>query len=170
MLGTKFDNNLSLYNCRLRDIALAAILFWAVPAWAGEVEVGGKALAAGDYQSAYNEFRPLAERGNPSAQFNLGVMYAVGHGVKKNLAEAVKWFTLAAEQGYNNAQRNLGSMYILGQGVEQDFVKGYLWADLSAAQGDKESALLRDTLEKEMTADQIAQARKLASDWKASKN
>lgn len=150
-------------------LAFFVLGLFALPALAGEVEVGAKALAAGDFQAAYNEFLPLAERGNPSAQFNLGVMYSVGQGVQKNLATAARWFGLAAEQGYGNAQRNLGVMYTLGQGVEQDFVKGYLWSELSAVQGNKESALLRDTLEKEMTSEQINQARKLVSEWKPSK-
>lgn len=158
------------FDCRLHFVLLAAIFIFASSARAGEVEVGAKALSDGDYLAAYHEFRPLAERGNPAAQFNLGVMYAVGQGVKKDLGEAAKWFGLAAEQGYSNAQRNLGAMYTLGQGVDQDFVKGYMWSDLSASQGDRESALLRDTLEKEMTAEQIGEARKQISEWKPSKN
>lgn len=131
-----------------------------------DVEIGGQALERGDYTAAYNEFRPLAERGNAVAQFNLGVMYANGQGVPQSYAEAVRWFRMAAAQGYVNAQRNLGVMYTLGRGVQQDYVQGYLWSELSAARGDKESALLRNTLMKEMTEEQIAEARKLVREWK----
>lgn len=148
----------------LRIFWLGLFTLIAVPAWALDVEVGGQALR--DYTAAYNEFRPLAERGNAVAQFNMGVMYANGQGVKQDHAEAVRWFRMAAAQGYANAQRNLGVMYTLGRGVQQDYVQGYLWSELSAARGDKESALLRNTLMKEMTEEQIAEARKLVREWK----
>ena len=146
--------------------ALNLLMLIALPAWAGEVEVGSQALERGDYAAVYNEFRPLAERGNAAAQFNLGVMYVNGHGVAQDPAEAVRWFRLAAAQGYVNAQRNLGVMYTLGRGVPQDYVQGYFWSELSAAQGDREAALLRDTLVKEMTDEQIAEAKNLAREWK----
>lgn len=142
------------------------LILTALPVWAGEVEVGARALEQGDYAAVYNEFRPLAEHGNAAAQFNLGVMYANGQGVPQDHAEAARWFRMAAAQGYVNAQRNLGVMYTLGRGVPQDYVQGYLWSELSAAQGDRESAMLRDTLVKEMTDEQIAEAKKLARDWK----
>ncbi|OGW23487.1 MAG: hypothetical protein A3K09_05680 [Nitrospinae bacterium RIFCSPLOWO2_12_FULL_47_7] len=122
----------------------------------------------GDFATVYNEFRPLAERGNAAAQFNLGVMYTNGQGVQQDHAEAVRWFLMAAMQGYVNAQRNLGAMYTMGRGVRQDYVQGYFWSELSAAQGDRESALLRDTLVREMTNGQIVEAKKLVREWKPS--
>ncbi len=145
---------------------LFLLMLITLPAWAEEVEVGIQAMERGDYAAVFNEFRPLAERGNPAAQFNLGVMYANGQGVARDDAEAARWFHKAAEQGYANAQRNLGVIYILGRGVPQDYVRGYLWSDLSAAQGDRDSALLRDTMMKEMTPEQIAEAQQMAKAWK----
>ena len=46
--------------------------------------------AAGDYATALREWRPFAEQGNASAQFNLGVMYGNGQGVTLDYAEAVR--------------------------------------------------------------------------------
>jgi uncharacterized protein len=40
------------------------------------VEDGQAAYQIGDYATALEIFRSLAEQGNASAQFNLGVMYA----------------------------------------------------------------------------------------------
>ena len=51
-----------------------------------------------------------AEQGDPRAQFNLGVMYRIGQGVKQNYPEAVKWYRLAADQGDSSAQYLLGLM------------------------------------------------------------
>ena len=53
----------------------------------------------------------LAERGNAQAQFNLGMMYENGQGVRQDDAEAVKWYRLAAEQGFAPAQVLLDTIY-----------------------------------------------------------
>jgi TPR repeat protein len=58
-----------------------------------------------------------AEQGDPQAQNDLGVKYALGQGVPQDEAEAVKWYRKAAEQGDANAQFSLGAMYGIGQGV-----------------------------------------------------
>jgi TPR repeat protein len=49
--------------------------------------------------STIDERRAEAERGDPGAQFELGVAYAKGEGVTKDSAEAAKWFLKSAEQG-----------------------------------------------------------------------
>ena len=77
----------------------------------------------------------LAERENAQAQFNLGMMYENGQGVRQDDAEAVKWYRLAAEQGYAPAQSNLGVMYENGQGVRQDDAEAVKWYQQAAAQG-----------------------------------
>ena len=41
------------------------------------------------------------------SQFNLGLMYVNGDGVKKSLAEAVFWMAKAAAQGHDTALKNL---------------------------------------------------------------
>ena len=72
---------------------------------------------AGDSREAVRLYRMAAEKGNPVAQTNLGVMYAAGEGaLPRNPAEAVRLYRLAAEQGFPGAQANLGVMYALGQG------------------------------------------------------
>ena len=44
--------------------------------------------------------RPLANHGDASCQFNLGLMYMTGHGVQQDDTAAALWFRKAAEQGY----------------------------------------------------------------------
>ena len=81
----------------------------------------------------------LAERGNAQAQFNLGMMYENGQGVRQDDAEAVKWYRLAAEQGFAQAQSNLGVMYDNGQGVRQDYAEALRWYRKAAEQGVAEA-------------------------------
>ena len=75
---------------------------------------------AGDYSTALQEWKPLADQGDASAQTNLGVMYKFGQGVLQDYAEAVRWYRLAADQGDARAQLSLGVMYANGWGVLQD--------------------------------------------------
>jgi TolA-binding protein len=51
-------------------------------------ENGVAAYERGDYATAMRLWRPLADRGNGDAQYNLGVMYDKGLGVRPNDAVA----------------------------------------------------------------------------------
>jgi TPR repeat protein len=112
-------------------------------------------------------YRLSAEQGNAGGQTDLGVMYLKGlGGVLQDYAEAARLFTLAAEQGANAAQYDLGLLYAQGQGVPQDYVRAHMWFNLSAAGGNQEAVKDRDTITHRMTPDQIAEAQKLAREWK----
>ena len=67
-------------------------------------------------QHSVEKYQKAADRGDANAQFHLGLYYANGQGVEKNLTEAAKWYRKAAEQGYAKAQCNLGLCYANGQG------------------------------------------------------
>lgn len=49
-----------------------------------------------------------AEKGNTSAQFNLGIMYFSGQGVEQDYAKSADWLEKAANLGHATAQSNLG--------------------------------------------------------------
>ena len=102
---------------------------------AAEMGKCSDAYESGNYKTALQEWKPLAEKGNTPAQFNLGQMYNRGQGVPQNDKTAVKWYTLAAEQGNATAQYNLGVMYDEGHGVLQDYKTAVKWYTLSAEQG-----------------------------------
>ena len=76
-----------------------------------DYQAGVEAYERGDYETALQELRPLAEGSNPQAQYFLGRMYANGWGIAQDYEEAVKWYHKAAEQGYAFAQSRLGYMY-----------------------------------------------------------
>jgi TPR repeat protein len=103
------------------------------------------------------------------AQSNLGAMYYGGQGVVQDYIEAVKWFRLGAAQGDASAQYNLGVMYGKGLGVVQDYVIAHMWFNLAGAQGYKDAIKSREAAETAMTAQQIAEAQKLARECLAIK-
>jgi TPR repeat protein len=80
--------------------------------------------------------------------------------------QAAKWYREAADQGVGEAQFGLGLLYARGQGVPQDDVQAYMWFELSAAQGDQAAVSNRDATAQRMTPEQIAEAQKLAHDWR----
>ncbi len=127
---------------------------------------GWAAYKSGDYATAHCEWRPLAEYDHVKAQYNLGSMYSKGQGVPKNYAEAVRWTRKAAEQGFAKAQTNLGVMYAQGQGVPRDYVRAHMWISLAAAQGLKYAVKLRKIHDKQLTLAQLAEAGRLAREWK----
>ena len=84
----------------------------------------------------------------------------------QDYTEAVRWYRKAADQGNAFAQNNLGVMYDNGNGVAQDYVQAHMWYNLAAEQGVKLAIENRDSAAEEMTPAQIAEAQKLAREWK----
>ena len=76
--------------------ALTALMLFATPVVAGDLEDGLAAYNAGDYQKAVRLWKPLAEQGDKWAQALLGWMYDNGWGVPKDAAKAVSWYRKAA--------------------------------------------------------------------------
>ncbi|MGB7692825.1 MAG: hypothetical protein WBM12_08105 [Pseudolabrys sp.] len=85
---------------------------------------------------------------------------------RRDYTTAVRLNRPLAEQGDANAQYNLGVFYDNGLGVPQDKVRAYMWFNLSAAQGRDGAAAFRDLIARRMTPAQIAEAQKLAREWK----
>jgi len=118
-------------------LALATVLALAfTPLAAQDFQKGLAAAQAGDFATALQEWTPLADQGNASAQYNLGIMYGQGQGVPQDDAEAIRWYRLAADQGNASAQYNLGVMYRRGDGVPQDYAEAIRWYRLAADQGN----------------------------------
>jgi len=121
-----------------------------------------------DYKEAVRWYRLAAEQGNAPAQNDLGARYTYGQGVPRDYKEAVRWYRLAADQGYAFAQNNLGSMYASGHGVHRDYILAHMWYNLAGA-GGSQSAKNRDSVAAKMKPAQIAEAQRLAREWKPTK-
>ncbi len=118
--------NLTLTIC----LTLAVLLGSTGTSWGADYGKGYAAYDSGDFATALREWRPLAEKGDYRAQYNLGGMYVNGLGVPQDYKTAVKWYTLAAEQGDASAQHSLGSMYRYGEGVLHDYKTALTWLSL----------------------------------------
>ena len=129
-----------------------------------------------DYTKALKWYRIAAEKGIPDAQHNLGLMYHNGQGVPQNYIEAAKWYRRAAQQGMPDSQVNLGIMYYHGQGVSQDYVLAHMWLNLAASQYPasvrenlNDAFHYKNIVKSLMTPAQIAEAQRLAREWKPKK-
>jgi TPR repeat protein len=118
-----------------------------------------------NHKLAAQWFRKAAEQGDANVQYYLGVMYDQGKGVPQNQKLAAQWFRKAAEQGYAHAQNTLGLMYSNGEGVMQDYVQAQKWFNLAATENAKYRAN-RNQHAEQMTPAQIAEAQKMAREWK----
>jgi TPR repeat protein len=83
--------------------------------------------------------RRRAVKGDPIAQFELGMMYANGQALAKDDVLAAAWFRKAADQGNANAQHRLGVMYDTGQGVDKDGSQAVSWYRKAAVNGHHEA-------------------------------
>ncbi len=149
---------------------MAAMLFllWPQP----EVDLGvlGSRLDLGmTTEEAVSHYREAAEQGDAEAQTMLGAIYFYGTKVPKDDAEAAIWYRKAAEQGNPMAQARLGAMYDKGQGVPQDHLEAYAWANIAASQGSargkEEAAQLRDSIARNLTADDLSKAQRRAKEY-----
>jgi len=84
----------------------------------------------------------LAENGDATAQYNLGIMYSKGQETEKDLEKAFDWIQKSAKQGHTPAQYTLGRMYMLAQGVATNGDKAFYWAEIAAKKNDKDGQSL----------------------------
>jgi hypothetical protein len=78
----------------------------------------------------------------------------------------VRLFRELAENDNGDAQYDLGVLYANGRGVPQDYILAHMWLNLSAAKGDQQASEARRTVAAQMSPEQLAEAQKLAREWK----
>ena len=108
---------------------------------AQSVKAGIDAWQKSDYASAVAIWRPLAEKGDADAAFNLGQAYRLGKGVDLNLAAAQTWYERAADKGHLDAQTTLG--LLLFQNGNQ--IAGLRWLKGAADKGEPRAMLMYGT-------------------------
>ena len=126
-----------------------------------ELSAADEAYSAENYAKAAVLYRKDAELGVIVAQVNLAFLYLDGLGVAQDYKEAAQWFAKAAEQGNAEAQTNLAQLYLEGKGVAQNGVEAVKWLLVAGAFQSAAAA------EKNLSQEQVAQARKQAADWTA---
>jgi uncharacterized protein len=96
---------------------------------------GMEAYGKGDYKTAMENWKPVAERGDASAETNVGLLYSQGKGVKQDYTQALDWYKKAAMQNYPDAEYNLGILYRDGKGVAADAKEALRWFTYAANSG-----------------------------------
>ncbi len=89
-----------------------------------------------DSQKLLLETKARAEHGEAQAQHDLGIRYLMSWDVKRDYAEAAKWFRKSAEQNFATAQFQLADCYLTGRGVALDQKEAVRWYRKAAEQGD----------------------------------
>jgi hypothetical protein len=107
---------------------------------------------------------PMAQAGDPQAQYELAGFYHYGYVGANDYTKALKWYRASARQGYADAMVGLSVMYLGGQGVAQDRREAFVWLNLAAQYMSDKQALgkikrIRDGIGKNLTKDDIAFAK-----------
>jgi TPR repeat protein len=105
-MGPREDGEIIMRNnsiCPIRNMAIGIVAAFAIVlSWqtlAGPFEEGVAAEEKYDFPTAVQEYEKAAAVGNVKAQSRLGMMYALGEGVRVNDVEAHMWFIIAAQHG-----------------------------------------------------------------------
>lgn len=122
----------------LLGLAIAAL---SLPAAAQSVPAGIDAWQKGDTAGAVAIWRPLADKGDADAAFNLGQAYRLGKGVPLDLAQAQGWLERAARKGHVDAQSTLG--LLLFQNGNR--VSAMRWLKAAAEAGEPRAMLMVGT-------------------------
>ena len=124
--------------CQRRFLFALLLLVPCTPSRADPLTDARVAYEAGRKEEAVKLMRQAAEKGDPKAQYSLGVMCEHGRGVAQDYAQALDWYLKAANQGHAQAQNNLGYLYYTGRGAKQDYAKAFAWYSKSVQNPDSE--------------------------------
>ncbi|SUA35716.1 TPR repeat protein [Neisseria zoodegmatis] len=81
-----------------------------------------------NFEKAFKLYQIAADTGFAPAQYNLGIAYHNGEGVRPDFKEAVKWYELAANQGWRPAIAVLVDIYSRGSPeIPKDEAKVQYW-------------------------------------------
>lgn len=82
--------------------AVVAVFCAVCPVYA-DTAAGLAAFKKADYATAYKEWKAAAQKGQAEAEYDLGLLYAKGLGVERDLGIAQQWYESAALQGNSQA-------------------------------------------------------------------
>jgi uncharacterized protein len=120
-----------------------------------------------DFAQAARWYEKAGNQGDIDALYNLGYMYHEGEGVARDYRKANELFLSVAAKGRFDEQRRgvkacsmLGRSYRYGEGVPRDYVEAYKWYLVAAVQGHPTAQADMKEIERFMSADEIAIAKK----------
>ena len=111
---------------------LGILSFLALALILGGADVAADERLPGDYLSSY---RAAAEKGDPKAQYYLGLRYEKGITGTPDHRTAARWYGEAAANGHREAGFRLGLFYQHGLGVGRDLQRAADWYRAAAEAG-----------------------------------
>lgn len=125
-----------------------------------------------------------AAKGDPDAEYNLGIMYdnrIDDHGnavaptddndipIASNRAEAMKWMRRAAEHGQRRAQMRLAELYAAGPAAARNYGSACQWFIIAMHGLDgvhrQHAQDGYDSVRSQLTTTEVLAARRRARDW-----
>jgi len=123
-------------------------------------------ITIGTSFASTTELEQQAEQGDRLAAYQLASHYDnQTTDTDNNQKLAVKWYQKSAEAGFETAQMMLAFKYALGNGTEKSMQTAYTWFAVVAEAGNETAVAYREKAKLELTAEQIAEAQKLAQEW-----
>ncbi|MFV9615357.1 MAG: hypothetical protein ACNYZG_05330 [Gammaproteobacteria bacterium] len=114
---------------------------------ANDLEDAVTAMRTGDFAEAYCILRPLAERGDADAQYNIGWMYMNGYGLRVNDRLALEWWNKASDQGHTDASFSIAMLYDLGDGdVPKDSKKAIDYYLIAVKEGQEDAITILQSM------------------------
>jgi len=138
---------------------IACLLLAALLVGCGGAGPGIAEYASGNYPNARRYLTPLAQKGDPEAQYYLGQMSAHSLGGPRDPAMAEHWYRASAEQGYADSQYQLGLLLAGGQGVAKDENAALAWLRKAADQGHPQAEFEWQELRAELAERAKSEAR-----------
>jgi hypothetical protein len=116
-------------------VCLLLVALCAGPAYADDYTDGVQAYDEEDFAGAMALWKPIAEAGDPRAQYAVANLYIEGLGVAENLVTAGYWLERSAMGGLPLAQFRLGNAYREGYGFEKNDTEAVNWWHRAAENG-----------------------------------
>lgn len=126
-------------------------------------------LGVADLSAAVSWFGRAAQANFAPAQNNLATLHERGAGVPQDYETAIKLYTLAAQQGHADATLAIARLNAAGAGTKQNLELAWALATIADERGDKNAAAFITEVEKILTKEQLAGAKKELSRLKAPK-
>lgn len=101
-------------NLYLRLVLVTGFLLCSLAATAEPLAEASQAIDAGQHGKAIQLLTPLANAGNPQAQYRLGLLHYHGQGVPEDERLAISLWKKAASQGSAEAMFQIGNAFLLG--------------------------------------------------------
>ncbi|WP_235914562.1 tetratricopeptide repeat protein [Rugamonas rivuli] len=117
-----------------------------------------------DYDQAASWYQKAAAQHYAPSEFQLSLMYQSGKIKPVDYVQAFDWCIQAAEHGHVEAQYLASLLYVDGKATPINYVEAMKWASIARKNGVREAVAWLLELE-DGHPTQIAQARKLATEW-----